>query len=151
MAEGVRPAYLLVDGHSIIHAWDDLRALHARNRRQARVELFHRLTAHHDCGTEHVVLVFDGQGDRVTSERNQPQNIQVLYATAGGTADAVIEKLVSRYAAQFDLTVATGDGAEMMLVTAMGAHWISPEALRDRLDRTRRELDRSLERLRRKK
>ena len=57
-----RRRYLIVDGHSVIHAWDDLRARHDVNPRAARDELASRLTAIHDASAEHIVLVFDGSG-----------------------------------------------------------------------------------------
>jgi uncharacterized protein len=40
--------YLIVDGHSVIFAWPDLRALHARRTGAARDELVRQLTAYPD-------------------------------------------------------------------------------------------------------
>jgi predicted RNA-binding protein with PIN domain len=40
--------YLVVDGHSVIFAWPDLRALHERNRPAARKALADRLQQLHD-------------------------------------------------------------------------------------------------------
>lgn len=125
-----RRRYLIVDGHSVIHAWDDLRERQARNPRSAREELISRLTVVHDSSAEAVVVVFDGNGPRkAESERAQPVDVQVVYSGRGQTADAVIERLVVQYAATHDLTVATEDGAERMAVTAAGAWCMSAAGL----------------------
>jgi len=125
-----RRRYLIVDGHSVIHAWDDLRALHSVNPRSAREDLIARLTVLHDGSGESFVVVFDGTGPRkATSERARPVDIQVVYSGRGQTADAVIERLVVHYAGTHDLTVATNDGEERTAVTASGAWWMSADAL----------------------
>jgi len=46
--------------------------------------------------------------------------------------------LASKYAKQFDLTVATSDSMEAQTVQACGAEQISPEALRALLSTARR-------------
>jgi predicted RNA-binding protein with PIN domain len=128
-----RRRYLIVDGHSVIHAWDDLRARHETTPRAARDELASRLTAIHDASAESIVLVFDGSGPRqATSERATPFDLQIVYSGRGQTADAVIERLVTHYIATHDLTVATNDGAERTAVTASGAWWMSAETLREK-------------------
>jgi predicted RNA-binding protein with PIN domain len=138
------PRYLIVDGHSVIHAWDDLRALHERDPRGARRELERRLTTLHDTSEERIVLVFDGRGRSTKSDRERPVDIQVIYSARGATADAVIEKLVSTHAPRFDLTVVTADEAERTIVSGLGAWVMSPAWLRERIESSRKELDRQL-------
>ncbi len=53
----------------------------------ARDALIKRLTAYQDQSGVRVVLVFDGQGARVTEE-SEPGGIQIFYAPAGRTAEA---------------------------------------------------------------
>lgn len=127
---------LLVDGHSIIFAWEDLRALHERNQSMAREELCRRMTLYQDCMQERVVVVFDGRGRTPASVQERGSNdIQVVYSGAGRTADDVIERLVAHYAERYALTVATADRAEMDTVMAFGGLCISPRTLLERLDR----------------
>lgn len=125
-----RRRHLIVDGHSVIHAWPDLRDWHGRNARAVRDELVARLTTLHDAADEGVVVVFDGKGPRpAESERVRPLDVQVVYSGRGQTADAVIERLVVHYAATHELTVVTEDGAVRLAVTAGGAWWMGAEAL----------------------
>ena len=100
--------YLIVDGHSVIFAWPDLRALHGRRTAAAREELTRRLTQYQDASGTHVVVVFDGRGVK-TSEVSEPDGIQIFYSKAHQTADAIIERLCARYGQEHDLTVATDD------------------------------------------
>jgi len=132
----VRSQYLLVDGHSIIFAWPELRALHQRRTSLAREALVKRLRDYQDWTGVRVVVVFDGRAPQVT-ESADPGEVQIFYSRIGQTADAVIERLASKYATQFSLLVATGDSLEQQTVSASGAQWISPEALRELLDEAR--------------
>ena len=68
---------LIVDGHSIIFAWPELRALHDSKTAPARDKLVRILTEYQDLSGTHVVLVFDGRGSVVTQE-NEPGGIQVF-------------------------------------------------------------------------
>jgi predicted RNA-binding protein with PIN domain len=122
--------YLIVDGHSVIFAWPDLRQLHQRRTSLAREALTKQLRDYQDWTGVHVVLVFDGRGTDVTGTAD-PHEIQVFYSRKGQTADAIVERLASKYAADFDLTVATSDLLERQTVTTFGATCISPEMLRE--------------------
>ena len=55
------PQFLIVDGHSVIFAWPDLRALHDRKTVLARDRLIKVLTEYQDFTGIRVVLVFDGR------------------------------------------------------------------------------------------
>jgi predicted RNA-binding protein with PIN domain len=129
--------YLIVDGHSIIFAWPELRKLQARRSSLAREALSKRLRDYQDWTGVHVVVVFDGKGRKIEATSN-PADIQVFYSRRGQTADAIIERLASKYAKRFELMVATSDSMEGETVEACGAEWISPEALRGLLSSSRR-------------
>ncbi len=132
----MRPQYLLVDGHSIIFAWPELRSLHDRRTSLARDALVRQLRDYQDWTGIHVVVVFDGRGP-VVSHETHPGEIQIFYSRAGQTADSIIERLASKYAERFDLLVATGDYLEQETATASGAEAISPERLRELLQEAR--------------
>jgi predicted RNA-binding protein with PIN domain len=76
-----------------------------------------------------VVIVFDGQGERM-SEVSDPHDVQIFYAPRGQSADSIIERLASRYASRYEVTVATGDSLVMETVNASGANCVSPDGLR---------------------
>lgn len=121
--------YLIVDGHSIIFAWPDLRRLHSRRSALAREELVKRVRHYQDWTNVNVAIVFDGSGERV-SEQSDPHDVQIFYARRGQSADAIIERLASKYGSRFDITVATSDSMVKQTVNASGASFISPEDLR---------------------
>jgi len=129
----VRPQYLLVDGHSVIFAWPELRRLHGRRTSLARDALIKKLRDYQDWTGIRVVLVFDGKGSNVSHEA-EPHEIQVMYSRKGQTADAIVERLVSKYAEHFDVTVATSDSLERQTVISFGATSISPGMLREMVD-----------------
>jgi predicted RNA-binding protein with PIN domain len=128
--------YLIVDGHSVIFAWPELRKLHARRSSLAREALIKRLRDYQDWTGVHVVIVFDGKGRKIDAT-SDPADVQVFYSRTGQTADAIIERLASKYAKRFELMVATSDSMEGETVEACGAEWISPEALRGLLSSAR--------------
>lgn len=134
-----RARYMIVDGHSVIFAWPELRKLHARRSSLAREALIKRLRDYQDWTGVHVVVVFDGKGRKVETI-SDPAEIQVFYSRTGQTADAIVERLASKYAKRFELMVATSDSFEAETVAASGAEWISPEGLRGLLSSARPKL-----------
>ena len=128
-----RAHYLIVDGHSIIFAWPDLRKLHERRSSIAREALIKRLRNYQDWTGVRVIVVFDGKAPKISTTLD-PHDVQIFYSRDGQTADAIIERLASKYAGKFNLTVATSDSMERQTVYASGAECISPEALREVLE-----------------
>ena len=135
MSQRVR--YLIVDGHSVIFAWPELRKLHARRSSLARETLVKRLRDYQDWTGVRVVVVFDGIGRKIETTSG-PADVQVFYSRTGQTADAIIERLASKYAKRFELMVATSDSMEAETVAACGAEWISPDTLRGLISSVRR-------------
>jgi predicted RNA-binding protein with PIN domain len=131
-----RARYLLVDGHSIIFAWPELRKLQAHRSALAREALLKQLRHYQDWTGVRVVIVFDGKGKKIDAS-SEPGDVQIFYSRTGQSADAIIERLASKYAKRFELMVATSDSLEAETVLACGAEWISPEGLRDLLSRAR--------------
>jgi uncharacterized protein len=129
----MRSRYLVVDGHSAIFAWPELKRLHARRSSLARDALVKKLRDYQDYSGVRVVVVFDGTGPS-TTEDSDPHGIQIFYSRGGQTADAVIERLASNYGRKFDLTVATSDLLERETASACGAECISIELLRSLID-----------------
>jgi len=128
--------YLIVDGHSIIFAWPELRKLHSRRSSLAREALIKQLRDYQDGTGVRTVVAFDGQGEKVSQEAN-PHDVQVFYARRGQAADAIVERLASKYGSRFDVAVATSDSLERETVNAFGAACISPEDLRELIRESR--------------
>src|SRR5215216_7217252 len=132
-----RARYLIVDGHSVIFAWSELRKLQARRSSLAREALLKQLRDYQDWTGVRVVVVFDGKGKKVEATCD-PKEVQIFYSRSGQSADAIIERLASKYAKRFELMVATSDSMEAETVHACGAEWISPDALRGLIADARR-------------
>jgi uncharacterized protein len=132
-----RSRYLIVDGHSIIFAWPELRKLHARRSSLAREALLKQLRDYQDWTGVHVIVVFDGKGKKVDAI-SDPVDVQVFYSRSGQSADAIVERLASKYAKRFELLVATSDLMEAETVHACGADSVSPQGLRGLLADARR-------------
>jgi len=127
--------YMLIDGHSVIHAWPELVRNHrvASRRHLARTELLRRLRNLQDMSGMQVVVVFDG-AKQGTNEEREKDGLQIIYADPGTTADTIIERLVARYANERPMRVASADGMVRETILSLGAEWISPETLRSLCD-----------------
>jgi len=123
-----RAHVLIVDGHSMIFQWPELRRLHQRKTAIARQQLITLLTRYQDTSGTKVLAVFDGKGER-TNEASEPGGIQVFYSGAAKTADSVIERIVAKYASIYAITVATDDNLERQTVESFGGEWMSSEQL----------------------
>jgi len=132
-----RTRYLIVDGHSVIFAWPELRKLHARRSSLARETLVKQLRDYQDWTGVHIVVVFDGKGKKVEAT-SDPADVQIFYSRSGQSADSIIERLASKYAKRYELMVATSDSMEAETVHACGAESISPGGLRELLASARR-------------
>lgn len=132
----MQPDYLIVDGHSVIFAWPELRQLHERRTSLARDSLVRQLRDYQDWTGVRVVVVFDGKGSAVDAS-SEPGEIQVFYSRAGQTADSLVERLASKYGEKFRLLVATSDYLEQETAMACGADCVSAEGLRGLLDEAR--------------
>lgn len=127
--------YLLVDGHSVIHAWPELLREHrvVSRRHLARAELLKRLRNLQDMTGTQVVVVFDG-AKQGTNEEREPAGLQIIYADSGTTADTIIERLVARYAKERSMRVVSADGMVRETILSLGAEWFSPAMLRSLCD-----------------
>ena len=88
--------YLIIDGHSIIFAWNHLRLLHEHSQLAARDELIRKMTGYQDNTGERVIIVFDGKGTK-TESFYEHDSIQVFFSKKGTSADQIIERLVGKY------------------------------------------------------
>jgi predicted RNA-binding protein with PIN domain len=150
--EAMPREFLLVDAHNLIFASPELASLHRKNAAAARDRLIHRLERHQDASGIRVVAVFDGaSGTKTTADLSGPAGVQVFYPQAGQSADAIIERLVLKYAATHRLTVATNDNLIRTAANAAGASTMDSETLFSEMQRTESDLAGRIEQLRRKK
>ena len=131
--------YLLVDGYNIIFAWDDLKELAQENIHAACDKLMDILSDYQGYRKCTLILVFDaykveGHGEEVIPYHN----IYVVYTKEAETADQYIEKTVHRIGRQYEVTVATSDRLEQIIVLGQGAHRISAKGLKTEIEDTRK-------------
>lgn len=144
--------FLLVDAHNLIFATPDLADLHRRKPAAAREQLVRLLESYQDASGVRVVVVFDGGTQpRTTAGLSGPAGVQVFYPQAGQTADAIVERLVLKYAATHRLTVATNDNLIRTAAVAAGASTMDSETLGAEMQRAEEEMRATLEKLRRRK
>ncbi len=112
---------LIVDGHSAIFSTPHLSQEHLKHARRTRLELIRELTHFQDISDYHVVLVFDGKGQKLDALMRQDLDILVMYSRRNQTADAVIERIVAQHAEKFDVEVASNDRFVLDTISVFGA------------------------------
>ena len=108
-------------GNSLLHSWPELAEGAPRHAEAARDALVEILTQYQDaCGTP-VTIFFDGRGARRTKPKNvSDKSVEVLYSSAGQTADDLIERAAHRFQPYGEVLVVTDDFAERDTVSGFG-------------------------------
>jgi len=127
--------YLLVDGYNIIFAWDELNDLAATNIEGARYRLMDILCNYQGYKKCTLIVVFDAYkvvGN--TGEALKYHNIHVVYTKEAETADQYIEKLAHRIGTRYNVTVATSDGLEQLIIRGQGCRLLSARDLKEEVE-----------------
>ncbi len=136
-----REEYLLVDGYNIIFAWDDLRALAEVNIDSARDKLMDICSNYQGFKGCTLILVYDAykvKGN--TGSVQKYHNIYVVYTKEAETADQYIEKTVHEIGRKHDVTVATSDALEQMIIWGDGAVRLSARGFREAVENASKQL-----------
>ncbi|WP_443770297.1 NYN domain-containing protein, partial [Anaerostipes sp.] len=118
--------YLLVDGYNIIYAWEDLKELSDANMDAARGKLMDVLCNYQGIKKCELIVVFDAY--RVKGHETEVMdyhNIHVVYTKEAETADQYIEKFAHEHGRKYDVTVATSDGLEQIIIRGQGCRLLS--------------------------
>src|SRR5215472_12194094 len=90
---------ILVDGYSLLHNWPELAPGQPRYSGAAREELIRRLTLYQDAIHTPITIFFDGAGPKPGPPADASScGVEVLYSSAGQTADQMIERAAHRFA-----------------------------------------------------
>lgn len=133
--EAPREKYLLVDGYNIIFAWEELKSLAEQNIDGARGSLQDILCNYQGMVHSQVIVVFDAyrvQGH--TTEVLDYHNIHVVYTREAETADQYIEKFTHENGKKYDITVATSDGLEQIIIRGQGCRLLSARDLLEEIE-----------------
>ena len=129
--------YLLVDGYNIIFSWEELNELAKKNIHAACDKLMDILSNYQGYRKCTLILVFDAyKVEGHVEEIITYHNIYVVYTKEAETADQYIEKTVHRIGRQYQVTVATSDGLEQVIIMGQGAHRISAQGLKKEIEDT---------------
>lgn len=138
-----REQYLLVDGYNIIFAWEELKELAKVTLEGARNKLMDILCNYQGYRKNHVILVFDAyKVEGNMGEVQKYHNIYVVYTKEAETADQYIEKTVHEIGHKYEVTVATSDAAEQIIIWGQGAARMSARGLRREIEDTCQEIRR---------
>ncbi len=133
--------YLLVDGYNIIFSWEELKELSERDIGAARGKLADILSNYQGFRKCTLILVYDAyKVEGNPGEVMKYHNIYIVYTKEAETADQYIEKTVRRIAKNADVTVATSDGLEQVIIMGQGAHRMSALGLKEEVELALKEL-----------
>lgn len=136
-----RKEYLLVDGYNIIFAWEELRELAKINIDGARGRLMDILSNYQGIRKCTLILVFDAyKVEGFPGEIQQYHNIHVVYTKEAETADQYIEKVAHEIGRKYEVSVATSDGTEQVIIRGQGCHLLSAKELHTEIVLAQKEL-----------
>ena len=127
--------YLLVDGYNIIFAWEELKELAQIHIESARDKLMDILCNYQGYKKCTVILVFDAyKVEGNPGEVLKYHNIYVVYTKEAETADQYIEKTVRQMGRKYQVTVATSDALEQVIILGQGAQRLSAAGLKEEVE-----------------
>lgn len=126
--------YLLVDGYNVIFAWPDLKELAEDNMDSARSKLLDDLSKYQGIRKCQIIAVFDAyRVQRHYEEIFDFDNIHVVYTKEAQTADHYIEKFAHDNHEKYNITVATSDGLQQIIVRGSDCAILSAGELKDEI------------------
>ncbi len=130
-----KEAYLLVDGYNVIFAWEELEKLAKLSLDGARGKLLDMLCNYQAVKGCSLIAVFDAYRlEGHPTEILDYHNIHVVYTKEAETADQYIEKFAHENSHRYDVTVATSDGLEQIIIMGEGCKRMSSRELKEELE-----------------
>ena len=126
--------YLLVDGYNVIFAWQELRELAQVNIDGARGKLLDILCNYQAIKRCSLIVVFDAY--RLVGHPTEAfdyHNIHVVYTKEAETADHYVERFAHENSGKYDVTVATSDGLEQIIIRGEGCKLLSARDLEEEI------------------
>jgi len=132
-----REKYLLVDGYNIIFAWPELKELAEEDMDAARTRLLDELCKYRGVKKYRIIAVFDAyRVERHKEDVLDYHNIHVVYTRQAQTADQYIERFAHDNQQKYDITVATSDYLQQIIIRGAGCAIWSANDLREEIIRT---------------
>lgn len=133
--------YLLVDGYNIVFAREELAEIATYSLEAARRKLCELLSDFKAMTLYSIIVVFDAhlvEGGVGSVETHH--NIKVVFTKEAETADNYIERAAKRLTVNDQVTVATSDHLEQIIIIGRGARRISAADLWQEIEQARTEL-----------
>ena len=121
---------ILLITYNIIFAWDDLKKTAEENLEDARRDLTERISVYKIFKGCEIILVFDAY--KVKGNRGEVEKfggITIVYTKESQTADAYIEKAAKELTKNYNVTVATSDSMEQLIIFGSGAYRMTAKQL----------------------
>ena len=131
--------YLLVDGYNIVFAWEELNEISKVSMDGARGRLLDILCDYQAIKGCNLIVVFDAY--RVPGDKARIQdyhNIHLVFTKEKETADQYIEKFAHKFGRMYQVTVATSDSLEQIIIRGQGCGLLSARDLYEDVMRTKR-------------
>lgn len=132
----IKEEYLLVDGYNVIFAWPELKVLADSTMDGAKMKLLESLSNYQSIRKCRIIVVFDAyrvQGH--VEEVIDYDNILVVYTKEAQTADQYIEKFAHENKGKYNITVATSDGLQQIIIRGSGCALLSARELKVEIQR----------------
>ena len=130
-----REKYLLVDGYNIIFAWPELKDIAKDNMDSARTRLLDLLSKYQGMRKCHVITVFDAyRVQRNHEDVFDYDNVHVVFTKEAQTADEYIEKFTHDNHKKYDITVATSDNLQQIIILGAGCSVLSAGDLKKEIE-----------------
>ena len=134
--------YLLIDGYNMIFAWEELKRLASSDLKAARDKLLDIVSNYAGFVDDKVIVVFDAYkvpgGQRQIYRYN---NLDVIFTKEAETADLYIEQAAHELTRKYEVTVATSDAIEQVIIFGAGAHRLSAMNFYDRVKAVEAEIE----------
>lgn len=127
-----RKEYFLVDGYNIIFAWEELSRLAKDNIDGARGRLLDIMCNYQAMKKCCLIVVFDAyRVEGHQTEYYDYHNIHVVFTKEAETADQYIERFAHEHGRKYNVTVATSDGLEQIIIHGQGCRLFSARELEE--------------------
>jgi len=124
--------YLLVDGYNIIFAWKHLAKIAQDSIDLARHKLCNTLCDYQGLTGLKIILVFDAHMvEGGLGSKEEYNNITVVFTKEAETADHYIEQQTWKLTQRDEVTVATSDKLEQIIILSHGAIRMSASDLQE--------------------
>ncbi len=125
-----KPEILIVDGYNMLYSWEELKEIAKESLDDARDRLIDIMCSYQGYRGICLILVFDAYKVKESSGSVYHNgSIYIVYTKHAQTADSYIEKATHELRNKYEVTVATSDGMEQMIILGEGARRMSAREL----------------------